>query len=71
MSLSRLQEKLLTFPMDAFSGICDRTGLQVPRMLGTSNFKIIAQKMKEVKHSHWIDLCELEGLFISAQIGFY
>lgn len=71
MSLSRLWEKLLTFPVDAFSGVCDRTGLRVPRMLGTSNFKIIAQKMKEVEHGHWIDLYELEGLFISAQIGFY
>lgn len=71
MSLSHLWEKLLTFAMDSFSGVCDRMGLWVPRMLGTSNFKIIAQKMKEVKHGHGIDLYELEELFISTQIGFY
>lgn len=54
-----------------FSGLHDRMGPGVPRMLGTSDFKIIAQKIKEVKHCHWIDLYELKGLFTLAQIGFY
>lgn len=71
VSLCRLWEKLLTFPMDAFSGLRDRMGLWVPRMLGTSSFKIIAQKMKEVKRGYWIDLFELEGLLVSARIAFY
>jgi len=51
--------------MDIFSGLYDRVGLWVPRMLGTSSFKITAQKMKEVKHVHWIDLCGLEVHFSS------
>lgn len=44
-------------------------GLGVLRMLGMCNFNLIAQRMKEVEHSHWVDLYELD-CFISAQIGF-